>query len=52
MIFRFGVRFLGEECIKHGFTLLDSREIALRMAQLGVAYVSLSAGRQIRGRDS
>lgn len=42
--FPIGVRFLGEECIKHGFTLLDSREIALRMAQLGVAYVSLSAG--------
>jgi len=42
--FPIGVRFLGEECIKRGYTLLDSREIALRMAQLGVNYVSLSAG--------
>jgi len=42
--FPIGVRFLGEECIKRGYTLLDSREIALRMAQLGVQYVSLSAG--------
>jgi 2,4-dienoyl-CoA reductase-like NADH-dependent reductase (Old Yellow Enzyme family)/1,2-phenylacetyl-CoA epoxidase catalytic subunit len=42
--FAIGVRFLAEECIKRGFTLLDSREIALRMSQLGVQYISLSAG--------
>ncbi len=42
--FPIGVRFDGEECIKKGYTLQDSREIALRMAQLGVDYISVSAG--------
>ena len=42
--FPIGVRFDGEECITDGYGLLDSREIALRMARLGVDYVSLSAG--------
>lgn len=39
-----GVRFLGEECIKGGYTIEDSKEIALRMAQLGVDWISISAG--------
>lgn len=42
--FPVGVRFDGEECIKDGYTLEDSREIALRMAVLGVDYISISAG--------
>lgn len=39
-----GVRFDGEEGITEGYGLTDSREIALRMARLGAAYVSISAG--------
>lgn len=39
-----GVRFDGEECIKDGYGLSDSKFIALRMAQLGVDYISVSAG--------
>ncbi|MCS6886127.1 MAG: NADH:flavin oxidoreductase [Acidobacteriota bacterium] len=42
--FPVGVRFDGEECIKGGYTLKDSQKIALRMAQLGVDYISISAG--------
>lgn len=42
--FPIGVRFDGEECIKNGYTLLDSTRIALRMSQLGVDYLSISAG--------
>ncbi len=39
-----GVRFDGEECIKDGYTLKDSTAIALRMARLGVDWLSVSAG--------
>ncbi|MCB8960124.1 MAG: NADH:flavin oxidoreductase [Ardenticatenales bacterium] len=39
-----GVRFDAEECIKDGYGLSESKYIALRMAQLGVNYISLSAG--------
>jgi len=42
--FPVGVRFLADEMIKDGYTLEDSRLIALRMAQLGVDYISLSVG--------
>jgi 2,4-dienoyl-CoA reductase-like NADH-dependent reductase (Old Yellow Enzyme family) len=42
--FPIGVRFDGEECIKNGYTTEDSQEIALRMAELGVDYISISAG--------
>jgi 2,4-dienoyl-CoA reductase-like NADH-dependent reductase (Old Yellow Enzyme family) len=42
--FALGVRFLGEECIKGGYTTAESAIIALRMAQAGVDYISLSAG--------
>lgn len=39
-----GVRFLAEEAIKDGYTVDDAKLIALRMAKLGVAYISLSVG--------
>jgi dimethylglycine catabolism A len=42
--FPIGVRFLGEECIKGGYTTEESATIALRFAQSGVDYISLSAG--------
>ncbi len=42
--FPVGVRFLADEVIKDGYTLEDARLIALRMAQLGVDYISLSVG--------
>ncbi|HWF44100.1 MAG TPA: NADH:flavin oxidoreductase, partial [Candidatus Kapabacteria bacterium] len=48
--FPIGVRFLGEECIKGGYTTEESATIALRFAQgasstmRGVDYISLSAG--------
>jgi 2,4-dienoyl-CoA reductase-like NADH-dependent reductase (Old Yellow Enzyme family) len=42
--FPVGVRFLSEECIKDGYTVAESPLIALRMAQLGVDYISLSIG--------
>jgi 2,4-dienoyl-CoA reductase-like NADH-dependent reductase (Old Yellow Enzyme family) len=42
--FPLGIRFDGEECIKDGYTLSDSREMALRMAMLGADWISISAG--------
>jgi len=42
--FPLGIRFDAEECIKDGYTLLDSRQMALRMARAGADYLSLSAG--------
>lgn len=39
-----GVRFDGEECIKGGYTVDESKLIALRLVQAGVDYVSISAG--------
>jgi len=42
--FPIGIRFDGEECIKGGYGLTDSKYMALRFAQLGADYVSLSAG--------
>ncbi|WP_341703786.1 NADH:flavin oxidoreductase [Ferrovibrio sp.] len=39
-----GVRFLAEEAIKDGYTVEEAKLIALRMAQLGVDYISLSVG--------
>ncbi|MDA1098897.1 MAG: NADH:flavin oxidoreductase [Proteobacteria bacterium] len=42
--FPVGVRFLAEEAIKGGYTLPEAQQIALRMAQLGVDYISLSVG--------
>jgi 2,4-dienoyl-CoA reductase-like NADH-dependent reductase (Old Yellow Enzyme family) len=42
--FPVGVRFNVEEFIKDGYTVMDSKPIAVRLAELGVAYISLSAG--------
>ena len=42
--FPIGVRFDGEEAIKGGYGLSESKYMALRMAQLGVDYISISAG--------
>jgi hypothetical protein len=42
--FPVGVRFLSEECIKDGYTVEEAKLIALRYAQLGVNYISLSIG--------
>jgi 2,4-dienoyl-CoA reductase-like NADH-dependent reductase (Old Yellow Enzyme family) len=42
--FAVGARFLAEECIKDGYTVEEAKLIALRMAQLGVDYISLSVG--------
>jgi 2,4-dienoyl-CoA reductase-like NADH-dependent reductase (Old Yellow Enzyme family) len=42
--FMVGVRFLGEECIKGGYTTEESQIIALKFAQSGIDYISLSAG--------
>ena len=42
--FPIGIRFLGEECIKGGYTTEESALIALRLAQSGIDYISLSAG--------
>ncbi len=42
--FPVGVRFLAEEAIKGGYALPEAQQIALRMADLGVDYISLSVG--------
>ena len=42
--FMVGVRFLGEECIRNGYTVLDAGPIAIELARAGVDYISLSAG--------
>jgi 2,4-dienoyl-CoA reductase-like NADH-dependent reductase (Old Yellow Enzyme family) len=42
--FGVGMRFDAEECIKHGYTVQDSKEFAVRFAELGIHYISLSAG--------
>jgi dimethylglycine catabolism A len=42
--FPVGVRFLAEECIKDGATVEETKHVALRFAQLGVDWLSLSNG--------
>ncbi len=42
--FGVGLRFDAEECIRHGYSVAESSEFAVRFARLGAAYVSLSAG--------
>lgn len=42
--FAIGIRFDGEECITDGYSLRDAQQIALRFAQEGAHYVSVSAG--------
>lgn len=39
-----GLRFLGDECIKGGYSTNEAKVIALRLAQMGADYISLSAG--------
>jgi 2,4-dienoyl-CoA reductase-like NADH-dependent reductase (Old Yellow Enzyme family) len=42
--FTVGVRFLGEECIRNGYTVVDAGPIAIALARHGADYISLSAG--------
>jgi dimethylglycine catabolism A len=42
--FPVGIRFNVEEFIKNGYTVADSKRIAVRLAELGASYLSLSAG--------
>ncbi len=42
--FAVGVRFDAEECIRHGYSVGESAQFAVRFAELGAAYISLSAG--------
>jgi 2,4-dienoyl-CoA reductase-like NADH-dependent reductase (Old Yellow Enzyme family) len=42
--FPVGVRFVGDECIRNGYTSLDAGPIALELARAGADYISLSAG--------
>ncbi|MDB4997689.1 MAG: putative oxidoreductase [Myxococcaceae bacterium] len=42
--FPIGIRFLGEECIRNGYTVVDAGPIAVRLARAGADYISLSAG--------
>ncbi len=42
--FPVGIRFNVEEFIKNGYTVVDSKRIAVRLAELGASYLSLSAG--------
>ncbi len=42
--FAIGIRFLGEECIRNGYTVVDAGPIAVRLARAGADYISLSAG--------
>ena len=42
--FPIGVRFVGDEAIRGGYTVLDAQPIAIAFARSGVDYISLSAG--------
>jgi dimethylglycine catabolism A len=42
--FMIGVRFLGEECIRNGYTSVDAASIGVELARAGADYLSLSAG--------
>jgi len=42
--FTVGVRFVGEECIRNGYTVSDAALIARRLAESGADLISLSAG--------
>ncbi len=42
--FPIGVRFLGEECIRNGYTVVDAGPIAIELSRAGADYISLSAG--------
>ena len=42
--FTVGVRFVGDECIRGGFTTLEAGPIGVELARAGADYISLSAG--------
>jgi len=42
--FMVSVRFVGDECIRNGYTVLEAGLIAVRLAQGGADMISLSAG--------
>jgi 2,4-dienoyl-CoA reductase-like NADH-dependent reductase (Old Yellow Enzyme family) len=42
--FPVGVRFVGEECIRNGYTTLDAGPIAVELARASADWISLSAG--------
>jgi dimethylglycine catabolism A len=42
--FAVAVRFDAEECIRHGYSVAESAQFAVRFADHGAAYISLSAG--------
>ena len=42
--FAVGVRFLGEECIRNGYTVVEAGPMAVRLAEASADYISLSAG--------
>ncbi|MBI3819815.1 MAG: NADH:flavin oxidoreductase [Planctomycetes bacterium] len=42
--FPVGIRFLADECIKNGATVEETKYVALRFAQLGADWLSLSNG--------
>ncbi len=42
--FPVGVRFVGEECVRNGYTVLDAGPIAVALAEGGADWISLSAG--------
>lgn len=42
--FTVGLRFVGEECIRNGYTVTDAGPMAVAFARAGADYVSLSAG--------
>ena len=42
--FMVGVRFVGDECIRGGYTVLDAGPIGVALARAGADYLSLSAG--------
>lgn len=50
--FPVGVRINGEEFTKEGNTLLQSTRIARRLAQIGVDYISVSAGERFEDAET
>jgi 2,4-dienoyl-CoA reductase-like NADH-dependent reductase (Old Yellow Enzyme family) len=42
--FAVGIRFVGDECIRNGYTTLDAGPIAVELARATADWISLSAG--------
>ena len=42
--FPVGVRFVGDECVRNGYTVLDAGPIAVALAKASADWISLSAG--------